>query len=100
MMARSIPTLQPFDPAAVGATSLLPQGGINRTTITLTAAVMGLQDHGKERRWGVRASAYEVLPLGEIAGHISNAAYTGLVSRWSSVSAEAHAARHESKLLI
>jgi hypothetical protein len=51
MMARSIPTLQPFDPAAVGATFLLPQGGINRTTITLTAAAMGLQDHGKERRW-------------------------------------------------
>ena len=42
--------IMPFDPAAAGATSLRPQGGMNPTAITLTAVVMDLPDHGKERR--------------------------------------------------
>ena len=41
---------QPFDPAAAGATSLRPQGGMDPAAITLTAVVMDLPDHGKERR--------------------------------------------------
>jgi hypothetical protein len=48
MMARM--PHQPFDPAAAGATSLRPQGGMNPAAITLTAVVMDLPDHGKERR--------------------------------------------------
>ena len=48
--ADAIPTHQPFDPAAAGATSLRPQGGMNPTAITLTAVVMDLPDHGRERR--------------------------------------------------
>ena len=48
--ADAIPTHQPFDPAAAGATSLRPQGGMNPAAITLTAVVMDLPDHGKERR--------------------------------------------------
>jgi hypothetical protein len=48
--ADAIPTHQPFDPAAAGATSLRPQGGMNPTAITLTGVAMDLPDHGKERR--------------------------------------------------
>ena len=45
-----MPTHQPLDPAAAGAASLRPQGGMILAAITLTAVVMDLPDHGKERR--------------------------------------------------
>ena len=41
---------QPFDPAAAGAASRVRQGGMNPAAITLTAVVMDLPDHGRERR--------------------------------------------------
>jgi hypothetical protein len=47
--SNAIPPHQSFDPAAAGATSLRPQGGMDPgTAVALAAVVMDLPDLGKE----------------------------------------------------